>query len=82
MLLGRRRAREAGTRLVHPLTQDHRYCRYAHTDSQGAWYYPRPKKSEAGGNSAKRHFEKASEAGKVNALTFCRGPDGENPDAA
>ena len=74
MLLGRRRAREAGTRLVHPLTQDHRYCQYAHTDGDGDWYDPRPQKSESGGNQAKRHFEKASEAGKVNALTFCSGP--------
>ena len=32
MLHPKRRAREAGTRLVHPLTQDHRYCQYAHTD--------------------------------------------------
>ncbi len=83
MLHPKRRVREEGTtRLVHPLTQDHRYCQYAHTDGDGDWYDPRPQKSEIGGNSAKRHFEKASEAGKVNALTYCSGPDGENPDAA
>ena len=82
MLHPKRRALETGTRLIFPLTQKHRYCQYAFTDGGGDWYDPRPVKSEAGGNAARRHFEKASEAGMVNALTFCRGPGGENPDAA